>query len=184
MVHLAKVFACLIAMSLAPLAAASQPPLLSDLPDADQSKAPANMACVHRAASAYSIPNNVMLAIASIERGKNGQVVQSPNGTVDLGHFQINSIHFKPGGDLYKSGIGYKEILENGCYNAYIAAWMLSERIKSSKKQSFWAQASDYHSRTPKFNSIYRDKLIRYSIKWGRWLETQPDKKFTIVNKR
>ena len=28
-----------------------------------------------------------------------------------------------------------------------------------------------YHSATPKFNAIYRGKLIPLAARWGRWLQ-------------
>ncbi|WP_240533915.1 hypothetical protein [Aeromonas veronii] len=40
----------------------------------------------------------MLLALASVEGGKNGQFVGNTNGSKDIGHFQINTIHWKQNG--------------------------------------------------------------------------------------
>ena len=55
---------------------------------------PATIPCVITAAVRHGVPANVLLALASLEGGKNGQLVRNTNGSYDVGHFQINTIHF------------------------------------------------------------------------------------------
>jgi len=61
---------------------------------------PATIYCVIRAAQKQGVPANVLLALASVEGGKNGQFVGNTNGSRDIGHFQINTIHWKQNGRL------------------------------------------------------------------------------------
>lgn len=132
---------------------------------------PATIDCVLEAATRQNVPANVLLAIGSIERGKNGQYVRNTNGTYDLGHFQINSMHFKPRGLFHNHPqITPELVAQHGCYNAELAAWMVRRAIEYSKKDNFWNRVADYHSATPKFNRIYTKKLIAYSRDWADWL--------------
>ncbi|UZA04758.1 hypothetical protein LP092_15435 (plasmid) [Moraxella bovis] len=125
--------------------------------------------CVHQAANHYNITLPVMLAVQSIERGKTNQLVQNQNGSYDIGAFQINSIHLER---IKQLGGSQNDLANRGCYNAVIAALFLFEAINHPKKQhlDFYSRAAGYHSWTPKFNQIYRAKLIDYTKQWERWL--------------
>lgn len=39
------------------------------------------------------------------------------------------------------------------------------------QRGDYWARVATYHSATPKYNAIYRSKLIPLSARWGRWLQ-------------
>ncbi|MCL2875021.1 MAG: transglycosylase SLT domain-containing protein [Betaproteobacteria bacterium] len=133
---------------------------------------PATVDCVIKAAQRQGVPANVLLAIASVEGGKNGQVVENKNGTYDLGHLQINSIHFTPNGRFGKLPITKEDVTWRGCYNAELAAWMLRQHLEEpDSRQDFWTRAANYHSHTPELNARYRQKLIPLSVAWGDWLQ-------------
>lgn len=132
---------------------------------------PATIECVIEAAQRQGVPPNVLLGIASIEMGANGDRLTNTNKSVDLGHFGINTIHFSPGEPLAKAGIRQEDVAKRGCYNAEVAAWLLSRHLHAQKGDGFWVWAANYHSETPKNNAIYRKKLIRFSAQWGRWLQ-------------
>ena len=133
---------------------------------------PADIACVVVAAQKQGVPANVLLALSSIESGKNGQLVKNSNGSLDLGHFQINTIHWKPNGIFAAyPKITQKDVAWRGCYNAELAAYLLKKVLEDNSGQDFWTRAANYHSRTPKFNAIYRKKLIPLSVKWGDYLK-------------
>lgn len=132
---------------------------------------PATIDCVIHAAHRQAVPANVLLALASIEGGKNGQFVKNSNGSSDIGHFQINTIHFGKKGQFSQHPITQQDVAWRGCYNAELAAWMLRQHINEPTGQDFWTRAANYHSKTPKYNTVYRSKLIPYSIKWGIWLQ-------------
>lgn len=133
---------------------------------------PATIDCVIRAAQKQGVPANVLLAIASIENGKNGQIVSNPNGSRDIGHFQINTVHWKKNGRFARyPSITQQDVAWRGCYNAELAAWLLRQHINEPTGQDFWTRVAYYHSKTPKHNAVYRTKLIHYAIRWGNWLQ-------------
>ena len=133
---------------------------------------PATIECVIAAAQRQGVPANVLLGIASIEMGKNGDRLNNTNKSQDLGHFGINTIHFQPGEPLAEAGIRPEDVATRGCYNAEVAAWLLRKKLNDQRGAGgFWVWAANYHSVTPENNAIYRKKLIRYSEQWGRWLK-------------
>lgn len=126
--------------------------------------------CVQQEAYNHQIPLAVLLAINSIERGNTGQSVANTNKSQDLGAFQINTIHLPMIAQKFK---GSKEdVMNRGCFNARIAAYLVREAIHHPKKQhlDFYTRAAGYHSWTPKFNQLYRKKLIVYTKQWQSWL--------------
>jgi len=142
------------------------------LPDDFYAIRPATVDCVVHAAWKQGVPANVLLALATIEGGKNGQFVDNANGSQDIGHFQINSIHWKPGGHFASQpSIRKQDVAWRGCYNAELAAWLLKQHINASTGQDFWIRAANYHSRTPEHNERYRRKLIPLAARWANWLE-------------
>jgi hypothetical protein len=140
-------------------------------PDEFYAFKPATVECVIQAAAQQSVPANVLLAIASIEGGKNGQVVRNTaNPTSDIGHFQINTATFRS--ELAPHGVNLHDVQWRGCYNAEIAAFLLRKRLNEPGQQDFWTKAANYHSKTPKFNNIYRKKLVALSTEWANWIQT------------
>ncbi len=132
---------------------------------------PANFQCVMRIAQHHEVPTNILLAIASVEGGKNGIAMRNTNGTYDLGHMQINTSTYDK--EIKKYGISREELQWNGCKNVDIAAYLIKKRISERSKQDFWTKVANYHSRTPFFNAIYKDKVQRYAHEWAVWLKQQ-----------
>ena len=130
---------------------------------------PADIPCVIQAAMRHGVPANVLLALASVEGGKNGQLVRNTNGTYDVGHFQLNTMHFAENGVFQH--IRKDDVAWRGCYNAELAAWFLRQRLDAPGGGDYWTRVATYHSATPKFNAIYRGKLIPLAARWGRWLQ-------------
>ena len=139
----------------------------------DISVRPADLECVLAAAQRQQVPANVLLAISSIEMGKNGQAVRNKNGSYDFGHFQVNSIHFGKDGLFTKMGIRSEDALWRGCYNAELAAYLLRLRLNEQTGQDFWTKAANYHSKTPAQNRRYKSKLIPLSRDWANFLASQ-----------
>lgn len=148
----------------------------------DFSNQPANLNCVIEAANRQLVPANVLLAILSIESGKNGQSVRNKNGSLDLGHFQINTIHWKQNGVLMKLGIKKEDVQWRGCYNAEIAAYLLRLILNENTDQEYWAKVANYHSRSPSANNRYRAKLIPLASDWAKFLSTYYQSNRMIVN--
>lgn len=130
---------------------------------------PADIPCVIQAAIRQGVPANVLLALASVESGKNGQFVRNTNGTDDLGHFQINTTHFDTQAGVFRQ-ISKVDAAWRGCYNAELAAWFLRQRLEAPGATDYWVKVANYHSATAEKNAIYRRKLVPLAARWGRWL--------------
>lgn len=137
----------------------------------------ATINCVAYAARAEGVPLYVLLGIHSKERGNNGQTARNKNSSLDMGQFQINTIHFKKGG-MFES-YNKQHVNNDGCLNARLAAKILHDRLTTNTSKDFWTRAAAYHSWTPHYNSIYKNGngkqpgLITYSNQWKNWLLKQ-----------
>lgn len=148
---------------------------------------PATIDCVIEAAKRQGVAPNTLLAIASIERGKNGQTVRNQNGSLDMGHFQINTIHWQPGGKFHGIPEITKDVVTHaGCYNAELAAWLLRRALDAPNPggRDYWSRAADYHSATPVYNQVYRAKLITLATRWGDWLKYRYPEKVAVSYQR
>lgn len=125
--------------------------------------------CSISAAVKYEVPANIVLAVAEKESGKPGQWVKNSNGTHDVGPMQFNTSYL---GDLAKYGITANDVAAAGCYSFDLAAWRLRQHIRNDKGD-LWTKAANYHSRTPKYNQVYRADLIVKAVKWADWLEAR-----------
>lgn len=127
--------------------------------------------CVYEASIDQQVPLDILLAINSVEMGRTGQSSKNKNKTVDTGAFQINTIHF----DWIRqtTGASPKDLSERGCFNAQIAGRILRGVINSDTKQhqDILTRASNYHSATYRYNSIYRAKLVKHLKHWQAWLQ-------------
>jgi len=123
--------------------------------------------CSILAAKKYRIPANIVLAISEKEGGKPGQWVKNSNGSSDVGAMQFNTDYLK---ELRKYNITAQHVATKGCYPYELAAWRIRLHIKDDEGD-IWKKASNYHSRTPKYNKIYRSDLIVKASKWAKWLE-------------
>jgi hypothetical protein len=113
------------------------------------------MDCSIQAAQHYHIPALVMLAVVEQEGGKPGECVRNDNGTYDYGSMQINTAFLD---ELKAYGIREKHVLAKGCYPYELAAWRLAGHLRNDQGD-LWQRAANYHSRTPYYNQIYRNRL-------------------------
>jgi hypothetical protein len=102
-----------------------------------------------------------MLAVAEQEGGKPGQKTRNSNGTYDYGAMQINTVSLA---DLRTYGINENHVLAEGCYPYFLAAWRIAGHI-TNDPGDLWQRAANYHSRTPYYNQIYREKLLKRATK-------------------
>ena len=137
--------------------------LLTDLPPQLHER----VVCSISAAAKFRIPANILLAIAEKENGRPGQWVKNPNGSFDIGSLQFNSKYIS---ELSAYGIGFADVAAKGCYPYELAAWRLKKHFQNDKGD-LWTRAANYHSKTYRFNRIYRADLIVKSVKWAQWLE-------------
>ena len=125
--------------------------------------------CSIVAAVKYEVPANIVLAVAEKEGGKPGQWSKNSNGTYDVGAMQLNTHYLE---DLKKYGITAEDAAQPGCYSYDLAAWRLRGHLQHDKAD-LWTRAANYHSRTPKYNHLYRADLITKALRWGTWLEAR-----------
>lgn len=123
--------------------------------------------CSITAAIKYEIPANLMLAVAEKENGPVGKSVRHANGSVDVGAMQFNVNYLKELNKKY--GITAEDAAQSGCYPYDLAAWRIRGHLRNDAGD-IWTRASNYHSRTPSFNSLYRTDLVKKAEKWGGWL--------------
>ena len=138
---------------------------LADLPP----QLPEPIVCAISAAARYEIPANVLLAVAEKEGGKPGQWVRNTNGTFDVGAMQFNTAYLKA---LSRYGIRVDDVSGTGCYPFELAAWRIRRHIKMDSGD-VWTKVSNYHSRTPRYNAVYRADLIKRAAKWADWFALQ-----------
>jgi hypothetical protein len=125
--------------------------------------------CSISAAVKYKVPANIVLAVAEKEGGKPGQWVKNSNGTFDVGSMQFNTSYL---GDLVRYGITANDVAASGCYSFDLAAWRLRKHIRNDSGD-LWTRAANYHSRTYRYNVVYRADLIARAVKWADWLEAR-----------
>ena len=53
-----------------------------------------------------------------------------------------------------------------------LAAWRIRGHLKKDKGD-LWTRAANYHSRTPRYNAVYRKDLRVKAAKWVDWLEAR-----------
>jgi hypothetical protein len=125
--------------------------------------------CSISAAAKYEIPANLVLAVAEKEAGRPGQWVRNKNGTHDVGSLQFNTAYLR---DLARYGITARDVAAAGCYPFDLAAWRLRLHIRHDRGD-LWTRAANYHSRTPRYNAVYRADLMRRASRWASWLEAR-----------
>lgn len=133
--------------------------------------------CSIAASIKYEVPANIMLAVAEKEGGRPGQVVRNTNGTVDIGPMQFNTVYLK---ELKRFGIDPIDVAAPGCFPYDVAAWRIRNHIKNDDGD-IWTRVSNYHSRTPKYNRIYRRDLMIKAIKWADWVDANREKITLVV---
>ena len=130
---------------------------------------PERIICSIVAAAKYQVPANIVLAVAEKEGGKPGLWVKNRNGTFDVGVMQFNTRFLD---DLKPYGITADAVSQDNCYAFDLAAWRLRGHLQHDK-DDVWTRAANYHSRTPKYNQIYRADLMKKAAVWGRWLDAR-----------
>ena len=131
-------------------------------------------ACIATAAGAYHIPLPTFYAILRVEGGMVGAASVNPNGTEDLGPFQINTswlpalrAYFR----LRDNRASYELIRDNGCANATAAAAILLYEWRRAGRLDL--AVAWYHSHDPLLGRAY---LGRVSAAQSALLRPQPSR--------
>lgn len=107
------------------------------------SQANAFYACFQQAADRYSVPIELLYAIAKVESNFNPQAInRNTNGTTDYGLMQINSRWFP---QLERDfGISKERVINDSCTNVYIGAWILAHNFRT--KGRIWDSVGAYNA--------------------------------------
>ena len=74
---------------------------------------------------------------------------------------------------LAATGTASATVVMNGTRYVYpflLAAWRIRGHLHNDAGD-IWTRASNYHSRTPRFNARYRADLVRRASRWTVWLD-------------
>lgn len=127
---------------------------------------PVHRLCVATAAQYYDEPVWLLYGILTTESTRPGQVVRDANGSYDMGPMGINSLWLPT---LARLGITRAEILNNGCENVAVGAWILARKLRGHQvpqkafahPRVFWRHVGDYNSVTPHWNHLYRQRVAQ-----------------------
>ena len=114
--------------------------------------------CVANAANRYDVPSTAILAVLKQESGgRVGITSKNTNGSVDLGPAQLNDRSWGKTMQT-KFGISRHALVNNMCQALMAQAYALRSEwdgCRRDGKPSIWCAIGRYHSRTPKYQSIY-----------------------------
>lgn len=118
--------------------------------------------CIADAAIRHRVNGDVLRAIGWQESGLRAAALgRNANGTVDVGAFQINSIHLP---ELARHGID-AAALGNGCVSAEVAAWHYRRQV--DQLGNTWAAVGAYHSRTRARAAWYANRIAAILMRWN-----------------
>jgi len=85
---------------------------------------------------------------------------RNANGSIDLGAFQINSVHLP---ELQRYGID-RAALADGCVSAEVAAWHYRRQVELHG--AGWHAVGAYHSQTPARAAWYANQIAAILMRW------------------
>ena len=117
--------------------------------------------CIADAAARHQVNAEVLRAIGWHEsRLQPAALGRNANGSVDVGAFQINSVHLS---ELGRYGIG-ASALADGCVSADVAAWHYRRQIE--RQGDTWLAVGAYHSRNPARATWYANQVATILMRW------------------
>ena len=123
---------------------------------------PARADCIDDAAARHQVNADVLRAIGWQESRLQPQAVgRNGNGSIDVGAFQINSIHLP---ELARYGID-RTALGDGCVCAEVAAWHYRRQI--DLQGDGWQAVGAYHSRTSARAAWYANQIAAILMRWS-----------------
>ena len=123
--------------------------------------APAHADCIDDAADRHHVNALVLRAIGWQESRLQPQALgRNANGSVDVGAFQINSIHLA---ELARHGID-RARLADGCVSAEVAAWHYRRQVE--RQGDTWSAVGAYHSHTLARAAGYANRIASILMRW------------------
>ncbi len=118
--------------------------------------------CIDDAAARHQVNALVLRAIGWQEsRLQPAALARNADGSVDLGAFQINSVHLP---ELGRFGID-RAALADGCVSAEVAAWHYRRQV--DQHGDGWQAVGAYHSRTPARAAWYANQIAAILMRWN-----------------
>ena len=122
---------------------------------------PAHADCIDDAAARHRVDADVLRAIGWQEsRLQPAALGRNADGSVDMGAFQINSVHLT---ELARYGID-RATLADGCACAEVAAWHYRRQVDLLGDN--WQAVGSYHSRTPARAAWYANRIAAILMRW------------------
>lgn len=122
---------------------------------------PVTKSCIREASQNFNIPLRVLLGVLAVEDAEVGDAYRNPNGTVDYGPMQINSIWL----DELKDQFSFTPsiLTYDGCANVWGGSWILRRKIKplDPETDTIWTAVKRYHSYTPRHQNDYVQSVWR-----------------------
>ncbi len=123
--------------------------------------AAAHADCIDDAAARHQVNAYVLRAIGWQEsRLQPAAIGRNANGSVDLGAFQINSIHLP---ELSRYGLD-RAALSDGCVSAEVAAWHYRRQV--DLQGDGWQAVGAYHSHTAARAARYANQIAAILMRW------------------
>jgi hypothetical protein len=91
------------------------------------------------------------------------------NGTRDIGLMQFNTRYLE---SMAPYGIRAVDVAGTDCYPFDLAAWRIAGHL-ARDPGDLWTRAANYHSRTARYNAVYRQKLVQTAATWESYLREQ-----------
>lgn len=118
--------------------------------------------CIDDAAARHHVNALVLRAIGWQESRLQPQALgHNANGSIDLGAFQINSVHLS---ELGRYGID-RAALSDGCTSAEVAAWHYRRQVE--QQGNSWQAVGAYHSSTPARAAWYANRIAAILTRWN-----------------
>jgi soluble lytic murein transglycosylase-like protein len=118
--------------------------------------------CIAEAAARHQVNADVLRAIGWQESRLQPQALgHNANGSIDVGAFQINSIHLS---ELARYGID-RQALGDGCISADVAAWHYRRQV--DRQGDSWLAVGAYHSRTSGRAAWYANRIAAILMRWN-----------------
>ena len=122
---------------------------------------PAHGDCIDDAAARHQVNATVLRAIGWQESRLQPQALgRNANGSIDVGAFQINSVHLS---ELGRYGID-RAALADGCTSAEVAAWHYRRQVE--RQGNGWRAVGAYHSATPARAAWYANRIAAILMRW------------------
>lgn len=118
--------------------------------------------CIDDAAARHQVNATVLRAIGWHESRLQPEALgHNANGSIDVGAFQINSVHLS---ELGRYGID-RAALADGCTSAEVAAWHYRRQV--DRQGNSWQAVGAYHSATPERAAWYANRIASILMRWS-----------------